>query len=369
MNTRNVGIAIVFVVIVVIAGVGGFELGKSGTSSGSTAGSSIVTLQESGSSLLYPAFNAWVNTTNPAWSAFKVSTASTGSGTGISEAVKGTVQIGASDAYMSPSTSGANPNAMNIPILISYQDIVYNIPGLNTVHLNLSADIIAGIYNGTITKWNDTAIANANPGVSLPDKAITAIHRQDGSGDTFIFTSFLSKANSNWGSTIGAATSVQWPSIPQSLAETGNQGMLQGLVNTQYSIAYVAATYNSTIHSDSLGVGNIMNKAGNYVAPSPANVASAAGQYLSQIPANGTIALQFAPGATSYPLADMEYVIVLQNQSSPVQALELKAFLSWIVNSESGGSQATFLSPLDLAPLPASVVNGITMPLINKITG
>lgn len=368
MNTRNVGIAIVFVVIVVIAGVGGFELGKSGTSSG-TPSASIVTLQETGSSLLYPAFNAWVNTTNPAWSAFKVTTASTGSGTGISEAVKGAAQIGASDAYMSPSTANANPDAMNIPILISYQDIVYNVPGLNTVHLNLSADILAGIYNGTITKWNDNAIATANPGVALPDKAITAIHRSDGSGDTFIFTSFLSKANPQWNSKIGAATSVQWPSIPQPLAEKGNQGMLQGLVNTQYSIAYVAATYNTTIHSDNLGVAHLKNKAGNFVAPTPSNVADAAAQYLSQIPANGTIGLQYAPGASSYPLADMEYVIVLKNQSSPTQALELKAFLSWVVNSESGGSQAKFLNPLDLAPLPASVVNGITMPLINKITG
>lgn len=369
MNTRNVGIAIAFVVIVVIAGVGGFELGKSGTSSGATAGSSIVTLQETGSSLLYPAFNAWVNTTNPAWSAFKVTTASTGSGTGISQAVAGTAQIGASDAYLSPSTASANPSAMNIPILISYQDIVYNIPGLNNINLNLSADIIAGIYNGTITKWNDNAIASANPGVSLPDKAITAIHRQDGSGDTFIFTSFLSKANSQWASKTGAATSITWPSAPQTLAEEQNQGMLQGLVNTQYSIAYVAATFNSTIHSDSLGVAHVMNRAGNYVAPTPANVASAAAQYLNQIPQNGTMALQYAPGATSYPLADLEYVIVLKNQSSPVQALELKAFLSWVVNSESGGSQSSFLDPLDLAPLPASVVNGITMPLINKITG
>lgn len=368
MNTRSVTMALVIVVVIVIAGLAGFEYGKSGTSSAST-GSSIVTLHESGSSLLYPAFNEWVNTTNPAYSAVSVTTASTGSGNGISYATKGSVQIGASDAYMLPSVANANPNAMNIPILISYQYIVYNLPGLNNVHLNLSAGILAGIYSGKITNWDNSAIAKANPGVSLPNHAITAIHRQDGSGDTFMFTSFLSKGNATWNTTVGSATSVQWPSIPQPLAETGNQGMLKGLQNTKYSIAYVAATYNKTIAKDGFGIAHLKNRAGNFVAPTPANVASAANYYLPQIPANGTIALQFAPGATSYPIADMEYVIVLKTQPGSVQALELKDFLSWIVNSNNGGSQASFLAPLDLAPLPTSVVNNVTLPLINKISG
>ena len=325
----------------------------------------LVTLSETGSSLLYPVFNAWA----PNYTAATITTASTGSGTGISSAVAGTAVIGASDAYLSPSVANANPNVLNIPILISYQYIVYNVPGLNGQTLNLNATILAGIYNGSITQWNAAQIQAANPGVTLPAQTITPVHRSDGSGDTFMFTSFLSKGNSWWASNVGASTNPSWPAnVAHSATGAQNSGVLATLKADPYSVGYVAATYQATIQSDGFGIAALQNAAGNYVNATPANVSQAAAQYLSQIPANGTIALQYAPGNTSYPIADMEYVIVQKTQPNSATATTLKAFLNWVV-STSDGSNSKYLAPLNLAPLPSTVVTQIVDPLINQITG
>ena len=359
MNTRNVAIAVIVAIIIVVAGVAAFELHNSSGSSQK------VTLTETGSSLLYPVFNLWAkNYTNAT-----ITTASTGSGTGISSAISGTSLIGASDAYMPPSDSNANPYVMNIPILISYQYIVYNIPGLNSQTLKFNATILAGIYNGSISNWDSPVIAAANPGVTFPSHSITPVHRSDGSGDSFMFTSFLSKGNSWWAKNVGASTNPSWPAnVANSATGAQNSGVIATMNSTQYSIGYVAATYASSIHADGFGISELQNAAGNYVAATPSNVSDAAAQYLSQIPTNGTIALQFAPGATSYPIADMEYVVVKMNQTSTSTANALKNFLNWVV-SPNGGSSSTYLSALNLAPLPSAVVSKIVAPLINEIHG
>ena len=328
--------------------------------------SAIVTLSETGSSLLYPAFNEWA----PNYTAATITTASTGSGTGISSAIAGTDVIGASDAFLAPSVANANPNVMNIPILISYQYIVYNIPGYTGPKLNLNANIIVGIYNGSINYWDNSQILSVNPGAAglLPHKQIIPVHRSDGSGDSFMFSSFLSKANSWWAANAHASTTPTWPSNPYAATGAQNSGVIATMNSDPYSIGYVAATYASTINADHFGIAALQNAAGNYVNATPANVSEAAAQYLSQIPANGTIALQYAPGATAYPIADMEYVIVQKTQPNSATATELQAFLKWIVNPNEG-SAAKYLSPLNLAALPSNVVANITTPLINKITG
>ncbi len=359
MNTKSAALAIIIALIVIVAGVAAYELSKGNGG----ASNSKVTITEAGSSLLYPLFNVWAgNYTNASFQP-----AAGGSGLGISQAISGTVNLGGSDAYLSSSDANAYPYVANIPILLSYQYISYNIPNLNNVSLNLSADIIVGIYNGSISKWNNPAIQNANPGVSLPDKAIVPIHRSDGSGDTFMFSSYLSKANSWWNSTVGASTSPSWPTgVTNAATGNGNTGVIATEKSTPYSIAYVAATYSSTISSDGFGIAHLLNKAGNYVAANITNVKQAAAQYLPDIPPSGTIALQYAPGATSYPIADMEYVIVKLNQTDQSMANALQNLLKWMVSS-NGGSQSKYLDQFNLAPLPDSVVSGIVTPLINKI--
>ncbi|HUM08376.1 MAG TPA: phosphate ABC transporter substrate-binding protein PstS, partial [Acidocella sp.] len=200
-----------------------------------------VPLIESGSSLLYPLFNLWVSAYTSEHAGADITTTSTGSGAGIAQSIKGLIQIGASDAYMSDTLVKNNPTMMSIPLAISSQAVNYNLPGVS--HLNLSGPILAGIYEGKITKWNDPAIAAANPGVSLPDHVIVPVHRLDGSGDTFIFTQYLAASDAGWGSTLKYGTAVSWPAIAGEIGAKGNSGMLSAAAANPYSVAYIGISF------------------------------------------------------------------------------------------------------------------------------
>ncbi|MDQ2735312.1 MAG: phosphate ABC transporter substrate-binding protein PstS, partial [Pseudomonadota bacterium] len=165
-----------------------------------------VRLLETGSSLLYPLFNLWVKDYGKKVPGVQITTQSTGSGTGISEAISGTAQIGASDAYLSNALMKQHPGMLNIPLAISSQMINYNVPGLNGTHLKLSGPVLAGIYEGKVTSWNDPMIAKLNPGAKLPHHKIIPIHRTDGSGDTFIFSQYVSFSTPAWGNSISYGT-------------------------------------------------------------------------------------------------------------------------------------------------------------------
>ena len=358
MNRSTIAIiAVVVVVIVVVGGVAAVVLSRNNNPQPAK-----VTLSESGSSLLYPVFNSWAgNYTNAT-----ITTLSTGSGTGISSAISGTVVIGASDAYMPYSDAQKYPFVMNIPIMISYQYIAYNIPGVSTT-LNLNGNVIAGIYMGTITNWDSPAIAALNPGVTLPNHTIIPVHRSDGSGDTFMFTSFLSLSNSTWAKSVSYGTAVNWPSVAAAQTGAQNAGIISTMTSTPYSIGYIAATYQAQVQSAKFGVALLENQNGQFVGPTVQNVSNAASHYLSEIPANGTVRLQYAPGTDSYPIADMEYIVVKQNQTNQATATALQAFIKWAV-SENGGSAANYLSQYNLVPLPSSVISKIVIPLVDQIS-
>jgi len=325
-----------------------------------------ITLSESGSTLLYPVFNVWAkNYTDPQYNV-TITTQATGSGTGISSAIKGTVIIGASDTYMSNSLMSANPGMLNIPILISSQYVAYNLPGLNNIHLNLSGPIIAGIYNNSIQYWDDQKIQSLNPGISLPHERIIPVYRSDGSGDTAMFTSFLSKSCSWWNNTVGYGTNVNWPSNPASHGATGNAGIISFMESNPYTISYIAMTYTNQI-AGKLGYAALINRNGVAVLPTTQTVMNAAAQYLNQIPPDGRISITWAPGNDSYPIATFEYLIVKQVQPDKDTAQALKNFILWIVNP-NGGSSSKYLNQFYLIPLPSSVVNSVTVPLVNKIT-
>ena len=202
------------------------------------------TVSETGSTLLYPLFNLWAGGYNTKFPSTTIQTAGTGSGTGISEAENGTIDIGASDAYLSPSVVSANPDLKNIPTGDLGADGGLQRPGRASSHLKLSGKLVSEIYQGQVTKWNDSAIASANPGVTLPSTPIVALHRSDSRGDTFIFTQYLSKADpSGWGTKIGYNTTVPWPAAPGALGETGNSGMVSGCKATPGCIAYIGISY------------------------------------------------------------------------------------------------------------------------------
>ena len=170
---------------------------------GSAAHADQVQLLETGSTLLLPLFNQWAADYQKAHPDVQIATQGTGSGAGISQAVSGAVQIGASDAYMSDAQMKASPGILNIPLAISSQMINYNLPGLNDQHLKFSGPVLAAIYAGKVKYWDDPMIVQLNAGVKLPHNQIVPVHRTDGSGDTFIFTQYLSFSTPEWSKSAG----------------------------------------------------------------------------------------------------------------------------------------------------------------------
>ena len=309
-----------------------------------------VPLIESGSSLLYPLFNLWVASYAAEHAGADITTTSTGSGAGIAQSTKGLIQIGASDAYMSDAMVSAHPTMMSIPLAISSQAVNYNLPGIS--HLNLSGPILAGIYEGKITQWNDPAIAAANPGVNLPNHVIVPVHRLDGSGDTFIFTQYLAASDAGWASTLKYGTAVSWPAIAGEIGAKGNSGMLSAAAANQYSVAYIGISFADKAAAAGLGQAALLNKAGQYVLPTEETISAAAASVASSTPADERVSMIFAEGANAYPIVNYEYAIVNSQQPAAAMADAIRSFLTWAINE---GNSPTFLNQVHFLPLPAAV--------------
>jgi phosphate transport system substrate-binding protein len=309
-------------------------------------------LLETGSSLLYPLFNAWVPDFTAANPGLQVSTASTGSGAGISQAIKGLVQIGASDAYMSDALVAKNPTMLSIPLVISAQAVNYNLPGLNDKNIKLSGPILAGIYAGTITKWNDPAIAKANPGVSLPDHVIVPVHRADGSGDTFIFSQYLAASDKDWAAKYKFGTTVSWAPVTGAIGAKGNAGMLAEITNTPYSIAYIGMSYADKVAAAGLGQAALKNKTGVFVLPTPADVAQAADSVVTTTPPDERISMIFAPGTLAYPIVNYEYAVVNSVQPDADTANNVKTLLNWAITD---GNDAKYTTKFHFLALPTAI--------------
>jgi phosphate transport system substrate-binding protein len=313
-------------------------------------------LLETGSSLLYPLMNLWVADYQSRHGDVQITTQSTGSGTGIAQAIAGVAQIGASDAYMSDAQMHQTA-MLNIPLAISAQQINYNIPGLNNEHLNLSGPVLAAIYSGQITMWDDSRIKEINPHLArrLPHQTIIPVHRSDGSGDTFIFSQYLSKSTPSWNNGPGYGTTVSWPSVSTAVGANGNPGMVQSCKATPYSIAYIGVSFLNQTNDAGLGYAALKNRDGKFVLPTATTISAAAKSLEGSTPADERLSLIFAGGADSYPIINYEYAIVNPHQADAGTADALKAFLNWAID-ESGGQQATFLDKVHFLPLPANVV-------------
>lgn len=310
-------------------------------------------LLETGSSLLYPLMNLWVAGYQKDHHGVQITTQSTGSGTGISQAISGVAQIGASDAYMSDGQI-AQSKMLNIPLAISAQQINYNLPGLNNVHLNLSGPVIAGIYSGTIHDWDDAAIKaiNAKYANRLPHHAIIPIHRSDGSGDTFIFTQYLSFSTPSWKSGPSFGTTISWPGVSNAVGANGNPGMVQTCKDTPYSIAYIGVSFLNQTDAAHLGYAALKNRAGKFVLPTATTIHAAASTLVSKTPRDERISLVFAPGENSYPIINYEYAIVNPQQPASATRSALVDFLKWTVGD---GNNSQYLSAVHFLPLPAGV--------------
>jgi phosphate transport system substrate-binding protein len=339
---------------------------SSASSSASTAlptapASATASLSETGSTLLYPLFNLWVPEYKTLYKQLTITTAGTGSGTGISSAAAGTTNIGASDAYLSPADMTKYPTLENIPLAISAQMINYNLPGV-TASLKLNGTILAEMYTGKITTWNNPAIAALNPGVKLPATKVVPLHRSDSSGDTFLFTSYLSKQDSSWASSVGYDTTVAWPKVSTALAFKGNSGMVTGCQDNPGCIAYIGISYKSSTQKAKLGEAEVANGGGQYEEPTATTISAAANSFAS-IPANGAISLIDSSASGAYPIINYEYGIVDTTQTSATTAQNIKAFLDWAITT---GNSSKYLSQVNFQPLPAAAL-ATSKALIAKI--
>lgn len=309
---------------------------------------------ETGSSLLYPLFNLWVVDYAKAHPAIQITTQSTGSGTGIAQAISGVAQIGASDAYLSDAQMKKDPGMLNIPLAISAQMINYNVPGLNNKHLKLSGPVLAGIYTGQIRNWDAPQIKALNPGVALPNHEIVPVHRADGSGDTFIFTQYLSFSTPSWGNSIAYGTTVNWPAVAGGIGANGNPGMVNASKGAPYSIAYIGVSFRKATEEAGLGEAMLQNRSGKFVLANDKTLSAAVSATAPKTPPDERISLIFAPGAESYPIVNYEYAIVKAQQSSPEMAGALKTFFTWAM-SPTGGNSAKYLNQVGFVALPAPV--------------
>ena len=312
-------------------------------------------LLETGSSLLYPLFNLWVPVYAKSHPGVQITTQSTGSGTGIAEAVSGIAQIGASDAYMSDFQVRQHPGILNIPLTISSQMIDYNIPGLNRTHLRLSGPVLAAMYAGKVRYWDAPAIAHLNPGVRLPHRRIVLIHRTDGSGDTFIFSQYLSFSTPSWNNSVGYGTTISWPPVEGGVGAEGNPGMVDACKGTPYSIAYIGISYKKYTQAAKLGEALLENRSGHFVLPTPQTIQAAVNATASRTPADERTSLIFAPGADSYPIINYEYAIVNARQPNPATAQALKQFFEWAL-SPAGGNAPRFMRQVGFVSLPPAIV-------------
>ena len=318
---------------------------SSGGSSGSSVGSAS-TLVGAGSTLVAPLLQSWANTYNEAYNV-AVTYGPIGSGGGIQQITGRSVDFGASDAPMTGAEATACKGCVEIPWALAATDVAYNVKGVPN-KLKLTGPVLADIFTGQITTWNDPQIAKLNPGVNLPSTKITPIHRTDGSGDTYAFTNYLSHVDSAFKSKIGASTTVNWPG---GLGAKGNSGVGGALQATNGGIAYIAIAY---VLQNSFDNALVQNAAGQYPDPSPASIAAAA-HAVTTIPSGGTggISLVDPPASakTAYPISTFTYVIVPKMGSSAAVSSGLQKFISWAITTGQEGVQK-----LDFAPLPAPVV-------------
>jgi len=296
-----------------------------------------------GSTFDYPAFSKWFEAYGRTDPNVRFNYQSIGSGGGQKLLLNQTVDFGASDAPMTDaSMAGARGKILHLPVVAGGVAIIYHLPG--DPKLRLDGDTLANIYLGNITKWNDPKIAALNPGVSLPDLPVIVVHRSDGSGTTFIFTDYLSSVNPAWADTVGKNTSVRWPA-GIGLGAKGSEGVAGQVKQLSGAIGYAELAYAD---QNKIPYADVKNAAGNFISPTPDSVSAALAT--ATIPADFRFSMVNAPGARSYPIAGVSWVLVYQQQKNPERGAKLVAFLKWAVTD---GQKIS--ATLDYAPLPENV--------------
>jgi phosphate transport system substrate-binding protein len=315
-----------------------------------------VTLNGAGASFPFPLLGTWRVAYQKIQPNININYQSIGSGGGVKQFTVKTIDFGASDAPLSAKERQAAPGVVQIPETIGSVVAAYNIPGIPTKTLKFTGPVLADIFQGKITKWNDPQIKTLNPGVNLPNTNIVVVHRSDGSGTTYVWTSYLSSHSPSWNQTVGASKSVPWPT---GIGAPGNEGVAHAIKGSSNTIGYVELNYALT---SNIPYALIKNSAGNFIAPSlnSTHAAVSNSPIAQHLPAGDQswtkVQMLNSPGPNTYPIATFTYLLLYKDMSTnprldQAQAKALVDFISWAITDGQ-----KLAANLGYVPLPAVVV-------------
>jgi phosphate transport system substrate-binding protein len=300
-------------------------------------------LTAAGATFPYPIYSKWFSEYSAAHPGVEINYQSIGSGGGIRQVTAGLVDFGASDMPMTNEMlASSKVKLVHIPTVLGAVVPIFNVPGVGNI--KFSGEVLADIYLGRISMWNDGRIAKDNPGVKLPDQKIIVVHRSDGSGTSFIFTDYMSKVSKEWASGPGKGTSPSWP---VGVGGKGNEGVAGLVRQLPGAIGYVELIYAL---QNNISYGEVRNASGHWVKASIEGVTQAAAS-IKQMPADYRVSITNAPGKDAYPISSFTWLLVPLKSSDPAKGKVLRDLLSWIV--KDGQAEAPGLS---YAPLPKNVV-------------
>jgi len=291
-----------------------------------------------------PIYQRWFTEYSHEHPGVQINYQSVGSGAGIRQISQMIVDFGATDGPMNDKQlSESKQKLIHIPTVLGAVVPAYNLPGVNT-ELKFSGDVIADIYLGKITKWNDPRISRDNPGVNLPDHTILPVYRSDGSGTNYIFTDYLSKVSPFFKQKIGSATSVEWP---LGVGQKGNEGVAGMIRNSPFSFGYVELIYAVQNH---MLFGLVKNAEGHWVKASTDSVSAAAAGAAKNMPADYRVSITNAPGANSYPISSFTWLLIPNPSKDSAKGKVLHDFLEWML--DHGEAEAASMT---YAPLPQAI--------------
>jgi phosphate transport system substrate-binding protein len=303
-------------------------------------------LTGAGATFPYPIYSKWFSEYSAAHPGVEINYQSIGSGGGIRQVTAGLVDFGASDMPMTDDALAASKvKLIHIPTVLGAVVPIFNVPGVGDI--KFSGDVLADIYLGKISLWNDARIAKDNPGVKLPNQKIIVVHRSDGSGTSFIWTDYLSKVSKEWENGPGKGTSPSWP---VGVGGKGNEGVAGLVRQLPGAVGYVELIYAL---QNKISYGEVKNQSGNWLKASIEGVTEAAAS-IKVLPADYRISITNAPGKDAYPISSFTYLLIPVHAADPAKGKVIKDLLSWIVNS--GENE---VSAFSYAPLPKSVAQKV----------
>ncbi len=314
-----------------------------------------VQINGAGATFPNPIYSKWFSEYNKLHPTVAINYQSIGSGAGIRQITNQTVFFGATDGPMTnDQLQGAPGKILHFPTVLGAVVPIYNIEGVNQ-ELKFTGPVLADIFLGKITKWNDPAIAKANPGVNLPATDITVAHRSDGSGTSYIWVDFLAKVSPEWKQKVGVATSVNWPA---GVGAKGNEGVSGLVKQTPGAIGYVELIYAL---QNKIAYGSVQNAAGEFVKASVQAVTAAAAVAAKSMPKDFRVSITNAPGQGVYPVSSFTWLLLYENPKDKAQAKIFVEFLKWALTDGQ-----KFATDLGYAPLPEEVVK-LEMAALSKI--